>query len=237
MILLRVKQAKTTVFKPQSTDICRMDIITPLAEAYALRYTTAEEDLLQQINEHTMQTHPQAQMLSGQVQGKFLGFISTILRPRYVLEIGTFTGYSALYLAQGLREDGELHTIELRDEDALTAKANFGKSKKNQQLHLHTGNALDIIPQLDRPWDLVFIDADKTGYIDYYELVVPRLSGRGIILADNVLFHGQVLEEPVSGKNAKAIQAFNEHVKNDPRTEQVLLTIRDGLLLIKKKHA
>lgn len=210
-------------------------MISTLAEAYALQYTSAEDALLQEINESTMRMHPQAHMLSGHVQGKFLGFISTILQPKYVLEIGTFTGYSALYLAQGLQLDGELHTIELRDEDTRTAEANFNRSQKDKLIHLHTGNAVEIIPQLDRKWDLVFIDADKTGYIDYYELVVPMLSERGIILADNVLFHGQVLEEPVSGKNAKAIQAFNEHVKNDPRTEQVLLTIRDGILLIKKK--
>ncbi len=212
-------------------------LIPPQVEAYALQYTAPEEPLLQQINEHTMQTHPQAHMLSGHVQGKFLSFISTILRPAYVLEIGTFTGYSALCLAQGLQEDGELHTIELREEDALTARNNFCKSKYHQQIHLHPGNALDIIPKLNRKWDLVFIDADKTGYIDYYELVVPMLSEQGIILADNVLFHGEVLTTPVTGKNAKAIQAFNEHVKKDPRTEQVLLTLRDGLLLVKKKQA
>jgi caffeoyl-CoA O-methyltransferase len=174
-------------------------------------------------------------MLSGHVQGKFLSFISTILKPKYVLEIGTFTGYSALCLAEGLLPDGELHTIELREEDAATSKANFSKSDRNKQIHLHLGNAKEIIPGLNRKWDLVFIDADKTSYIDYYELIVPELSEGGIILADNVLFHGQVFEEPVSTKNAKAIQAFNEHVSNDPRTEQVMVTIRDGVLMIKKK--
>ncbi|SJZ44724.1 O-methyltransferase [Sediminibacterium ginsengisoli] len=214
-----------------------MDLISPLVESYAGQYTSAEDALLQAVNEQTMREHPQSHMLSGHVQGKFLSFISTILRPRYVLEIGTFTGYSALCLAEGLTEDGELHTLELREADAATAKSNFSKSKRNKQLHLHVGNALELIPALNRKWDLVFIDADKTGYIDYYEMVVPLLNENGIILADNVLFHGQVLEEPVTGKNAKAIQAFNEHVQKDPRTEQVLLTIRDGILLIKKKNA
>jgi predicted O-methyltransferase YrrM len=212
-----------------------MDLISPLVEAYALQYTSTEDPLLQEINEFTMRNHPQAHMLSGHVQGKFLGFISTILRPKYVLEIGTFMGYSGLYLAQGLQQEGELHTIELREEDAKTASDYFARSSKHRQIHLHTGNALEVIPKIDRQWDLVFIDADKPGYTDYYELVVPRLSERGIILADNVLFHGQVLEDPISGKNARAIQAFNDHVKQDPRTEQVLLTIRDGLLLVKKK--
>ena len=212
-----------------------MELIHQLAEAYAARFTSPEDPLLAKINAHTLQNHPHAHMLSGHVQGRFLSFISTILRPKYVLEIGTFTGYSALCLAEGLTADGELHTLELREEDAATSKENFSKSDKNKQIHLHPGDAREIIPKLDFSWDLVFIDADKPSYIDYYELVVPRLSPKGMILADNVLFHGEVLKEPLSGKNAKAIQAFNEHVMNDPRTEQVLVTIRDGVLLIKKK--
>lgn len=212
-----------------------MDLILPLAEAYAARFTSPENALLQQINLHTTQYHSQPHMLSGHVQGRFLSFISTILQPRYVLEIGTFTGYSALCLAEGLQPGGELHTLELRPEDAAISQASFNKSEKGHQIHLHTGDAKTLIPELNRQWDLVFIDADKPGYIDYYELVVPLLNPGGLILADNVLFHGQVLEEPVSGKNAIAIQAFNKHVRKDPRTEQVLVTLRDGILMIKKK--
>ncbi len=212
-----------------------MHPLHPLAEAYADRFTSPESPLLEEINRQTMANHPHAHMLSGHVQGKFLSFFSTILQPSYVLEIGTFTGYSALCLAEGLSSLGELHTLELREADAATAKANFSKSEKNKQIHLHLGNAKEIIPELNYTWDLVFIDADKTAYIDYYEMVVPRLRTGGWILADNVLFHGEVLEEPLSGKNAKAIQAFNEHVQKDSRTEQLLVTIRDGLLIIKKK--
>lgn len=211
-----------------------MDLINPLVEAYAARYTSPEDALLAAVNRQTMEHHPMAHMLSGHVQGKFLSFISTILRPKYVLEIGTFTGYSAICMAEGLESGGELHTIELRGEDGATASANFSKSERNKQIHLHVGNAKDIIPQLQYLWDLVFIDADKVSYIDYYELAVPRLSKSGIIIADNMLFHGEVLDQPVTGKNAKAIHAFNEHVKNDPRTEQVFVTIRDGIMLIKK---
>ena len=212
-----------------------MELIHPLVETYAAQFTSPEDTLLADVNKQTLENHTQYHMLSGHVQGKFLSFISTILQPQYVLEIGTFTGYSALCLAEGLTPNGELHTIELREEDAATSKANFSKSERNSQIYLHIGNAKGIIPTLDRKWDLVFIDADKTSYIDYYELVVPQLSERGIIIADNVLFHGQVFEEPISNKNAKAIQAFNEHVKADPRTEQVMVTIRDGVLVIKKK--
>jgi len=212
-----------------------MDFINHLAEEYVNQFSSPESKELAEINQQTYATHPKAHMLSGKVQGLFLQFISSILQPKYILEIGTFTGYSALCLAEGLQKEGELHTIELREDDAATAKANFSKSYNNKQVTLHCGNALDIIETLPYQWDLVFIDADKTAYIEYYELLVPRLSNKGIILADNVLFHGQVLEDQVSGKNAKAIQLFNEHVMNDPRTEQVLLTIRDGISLIRKK--
>lgn len=212
-----------------------MDLILPLAEAYAAKFTSPEDELLREINEKTTSTHAQPHMLSGHVQGRFLSFISTLINPKYILEIGTFTGYSALCLAEGLRPDGELHTIELREDDAATSQANFSKSTRNNQIHLHIGTAKEVIPGLDLPWDLVFIDADKPSYIDYYELVVPMLRTGGVILADNVFFHGEVLQDPVSGKNGKAIQAFNEHVMNDPRTEQVLVSIRDGVLMIKKK--
>ena len=213
----------------------RMDFIHPLIEAYSVTFTSPESEQLKLINQSTKQSHPLSHMLSGHVQGKFLSFISTILQPLYVLEIGTFTGYSAICLAEGLHPEGELHTIELRDADAATAKENFSKTERNNQIHLHVGNALEIIPNLDKSWDLVFIDADKTAYIDYYELVVPRLASGGIILADNVLFHGEVIQTPITSKNAKAIQAFNEHVMKDERTEQVMVTIRDGVLMIKKK--
>ena len=212
-----------------------MELVQPLAEAYAQQFTTPDNALLQSIQASTLLNHPHAHMISGLVQGQLLSFISGMIQPQNILEIGSFTGYSALCLANGLTDTGALHTIELRAADAETAAINFSKSTRNKQIHLHIGNAIDIIPSLNFEWDLVFIDADKTAYIDYYELIVPRLSKKGMIIADNVLFHGQVLEKPVTGKNAKAIQAFNEHVQADERTEQVLLTIRDGLVLIKKK--
>jgi predicted O-methyltransferase YrrM len=213
-----------------------MELINPLVEKYAAQYTSADDDLLQKIHAATLLQHPHAHMLSSSLQGKFLSFISTILQPFYVLEIGTFTGYSALCLCEGLKPGGELHTLELREEDAATAKKNFRNSKYNNQIHLHIGNALQIIPTLNIEWDLIFIDADKTGYIDYYELLIPKLKPNGLMIADNVLFHGQVLEEPVKGKSALAIKAFNEHVAKDDRTEQVLVTIKDGLFMIKKKQ-
>jgi predicted O-methyltransferase YrrM len=175
-------------------------------------------------------------MLSGEVQGQFLSMLSCLKRPMHILEIGTFTGYSALCLTKGLDPNGKLHTIENRKEDAEKAAQYFGKSLDGQKIELHIGDAKEIIPTLHYTWDIVFIDADKTGYIEYYEMVVPQLAKGGIIIADNVLFHGEVLEDNISGKNAMAIHAFNEHVKNDPRTSQVLLTIRDGMLLIQRNE-
>lgn len=212
-----------------------MDVINILAEVYAERLTSPEDNFLKQISDDTAAHHKHAHMLSGHLQGKVLEFISCMLQPKYILEIGTFTGYSALCLAKGLQQDGELHTIELREEDANRCAKNFSQSALHKKIHLHVGNALNIIPDLDYKWDLVFIDADKTGYIAYYEMLLPRLNENGLIIADNVLFHGQVLADNIAGKNAIAIDAFNRHVADDERTDQVMLTVRDGLLLIKKK--
>jgi caffeoyl-CoA O-methyltransferase len=211
-----------------------MDIINPLAEKYTEQFTTAHDALLQQIIDETNASHAQPHMLSGHVQGKFLQMVSHMVKPLKVLEIGTFTGFSALCLVVGLQKDGVLHTIELREEDATISQNNFNKSIYASQVKLHIGNAKDIIPTLNEVWDLIFIDADKPSYIDYYELTLPTLKKGGFILADNVIFHGQVLEKNITGKNAIAIHAFNEHVKNDNRTEQVMLSIRDGISIIRK---
>jgi predicted O-methyltransferase YrrM len=212
-----------------------MELINETAEHYAEKMTSSDDVLLKKIHAETLANHARAGMMSSYVQGRFLSFISKMIRPEYILEIGTFTGFSGICLTEGLQPNGELHTLELREEDAKTALTNFTSAKKKNQIHLHVGDARETIAQLNFRWDLVFIDADKTGYIDYYEMVLPRMKDNGFILADNVLFHGEVLEENISGKNAKAIDAFNKHVAADERTEQVLLTIRDGLLLIKKK--
>ena len=213
-----------------------MQWIEKLAEDYASTYTSLLDDVLMKIYDDTNASHPEAHMISSPVQGKFLEFISSLLQPKYILEIGTFTGFSAICLAKGLQPGGELHTIELREADANTAWKNILSAGFNDNIHLHTGDARTIIKDLPYKWDLVFIDADKTSYITYYEEALQRLSDRGFILADNVLFHGQVLEERIIGKSAKAIAEFNDHVLNDERTEQVFLTVRDGLLLIKKKY-
>jgi len=210
-----------------------LNIIDPVAQAYSAQFSSEEDALLHDIQVLT-QTHPQANMLSGHVQGKFLEIISCLLQPKRILEIGTFMGYSAICLAKGLAEGGQLHTIEIREEDANKASENF-RADPARKIILHVGNALDIVPKLRETWDLVFIDADKAGYLEYYSLVLPFVRSGGLIIADNVLFHGEVLAKEIRGKNAMAIQAFNEAVRKDESVDKVLLTVRDGLLLIRKK--
>lgn len=212
-----------------------MEIITAAAEAYASKFSTPTDELLEQIEKYTMENHPHANMLSGPVQGKMLEFISKMIRPDRILEIGTFMGYSALCLAKGLTSHGKLYTIEIRKEDADISRNYFSKSLYDKKIILHEGNALDIIPTLDETWNLIFIDADKVNYINYYELILPRLRKGGFLLADNVLFHGEVLKDNITGKNAKAIHAFNEHIASDKRIEHVMMTVRDGVMLVQKK--
>jgi len=212
-----------------------MMLVNQAAEKYAEKFSEPQSELLLKVFSETEATHPKAHMASGKVQGIFLEMLCAMLQPKKVLEIGTFTGYSALCMAAALPPDAELHTIEIRETDAQIAQQYFNESVEKHKINLHVGDAKSIIAGMNHQWDMVFIDADKAGYIDYYELTLPRLRQGGFIIADNVLFHGQVLDSEIKGKNAKAIHAFNEHVKNDSRVQQVLLTVRDGLMLIKKR--
>ena len=208
--------------------------ILPEVESYVECYSTGMDDLLDEVARHTMQHHPKSHMLSGAVQGKLLEMISRMVQPSRILEVGTFTGFSALCLVKGLQNDGLLHTIEMRASDAETALSFFQQSANRHQIKLHVGDARAIIPSLTETWDLVFLDADKVSYIDYYELTLPAVRSGGWILADNVFFHGDALQQPPEGKNGKAIHAFNEHVAADSRTEQVIVPIRDGITIIRK---
>jgi caffeoyl-CoA O-methyltransferase len=210
-----------------------MELIHPQVQQYAEQYSTPEDELLKKVNEFT-QKLPEAQMLSGHLQGKVLEMLSCMIKPRRILEIGTFTGYSALCLAKGLTEDGQLHSIEISEKEAAIAREFFSQSPYNTKIILHLGSALDIIPTLEESWDIVFIDADKPAYIEYFNLVLPKVRKNGFIFADNIFFHGQVLEEEVKGKNAKGIKAFNEYIQQRTDIEKVILTLRDGLFLIRK---
>lgn len=211
-----------------------MELIPEALTAYAEKYSSATDELLQEVYDFTLRHHPEHHMISGPLQGQLLEMISYMIRPRRVLEIGTFTGYSALCLAKGLSEDGELHTIELREADAATARGFFHRSSDKEKIQLHQGNALEIIPQLPGNWDLVFIDADKPSYINYFNLIFPQVRKNGFILADNIFFHGQVLEPEVKGKSAKGIQAFNDHLLGRTDIAKLVLTVRDGIYLIRK---
>ncbi|WP_326990346.1 O-methyltransferase [Chitinophaga sp. 212800010-3] len=213
-----------------------MELIPAAVEAYSEKYTSRESDLLYKLNRETHLKVELPHMLSGQVQGRFLSMVSHMIRPRRILELGTYTGYSAICLAEGLAADGILHTIDINEELETSCLQYFQASGNADKIHMHIGKAADIIQQLDETFDLVFIDADKTGYEHYYDLVWEKLRPGGIILADNVLYHGQVLAPAnEQGRQAKAMVSFCEKVLADDRGEQVLLTIRDGLLIIRKK--
>ena len=211
-----------------------LEIIDPIVQKYAEEYSSAEHPLLKEIADYTFGQHADPQMLSGHLQGKVLEMISSMIRPKRILEIGTFTGYSALCLAKGLTEDGQLHTIDVREDDVQLARSFFNRSLFADKIISHCGNALDIIPKLSETWDLVFIDADKPAYINYFNLVLPQVRKNGFILADNIFFHGEVIEENVKGKNAIGIKAFNKFIKERTDIEKVVLTIRDGLYQIRK---
>jgi len=212
-----------------------VELINPLVQEYAERFSSPEDALLKEIADFTYKNHSESQMLSGHLQGKFLEMASTMIRPRRILEIGTFTGYSALCLAKGLTDDGLLQTIELREADAAIARGFFDRSVYKEKIVLHTGDAKKIVSELDEMFDLVFIDADKPGYIEYFNLVFPKLEKNGFIFADNIFFHGEAIVAEPKGKNAKAIKDFNEFINNRIDIEKMILTLRDGLYLIRKK--
>ena len=212
-----------------------MEFILPLANAYAEQHSSVTDNLLQEIHAFTLENHAEPHMISGPLQGNLLSMLSRMIKPKRILEIGSFTGYSAICLAKGLSSDGILHTIELREGDAAIAQAYFDRSEHGLQIKLHVGNARELLPALDEDWDLVFIDADKTGYLDYYGLLIEKVKPGTFFIIDNVLFHGEVLKEKISGKSAKAVAAFNAFIREDNRVEKVMLTVRDGLSILIKK--
>ncbi|HEX7016526.1 MAG TPA: O-methyltransferase [Cyclobacteriaceae bacterium] len=210
-----------------------MDIIQPELQQYAERHTSPENALLEKINRETHASVLMPRMLSGHLQGRVLAMISRLIRPRAILEIGTFTGYSALCLAEGLTDDGTLITIDKNEELEDRVRNYFKESGMSKRIDYRIGDATQIIPTLEMTFDLVFIDADKENYSNYYDIVIDKLNLKGIILADNVLWSGKVLDENPD-KDTRAIIAFNKKVTDDPRVENVLLPIRDGIMMIRK---
>lgn len=210
-----------------------MDIIDPKIQAYAEKHTTDESPLLKKINRDTHAGVLMPRMLSGQLQGRVLSMISCMVRPRFVLEIGTYTGYSALCMAEGLPADGKVITIDINEELEDRVRGYFREANAEDRIDYHIGDAAEIIPQLSMNFDLVFIDADKENYARYFDLLIDRVNLNGFILADNVLWSGKVLTEKPD-KDTRAIIDFNQKIQRDPRVENVLLPIRDGIMLMRK---
>lgn len=205
-------------------------------EKYILDHIDTEDEVLRELDRETHLKVPGARMLSGHLQGQVLTLLSKMVQPDRILEIGTFTGYSAICLAKGLKKDGKLLTIELDDELENLAKKYFNKAKLEKKIVQLIGPALEIIPNLNETFDLVFLDADKREYVDYYNLLFDKVRSGGIIIADNTLWSGKVLEKPADGdEQTRGIIEFNKQIKNDSRVEKVILPFRDGMTVIRKK--
>ena len=207
----------------------------PGIEEYAEAHTSAEPAHLLALAEETRRLSPDARMMVGQLEGRFLAFLVAMLRPSHVLEIGCFTGYSALSMAEALPQGGRITTLDISREHAAIARRHITASPFADRIEVRLGPALDSIAALAGPFDLVFIDADKANYRNYFEAVLPKLSAHGVIAIDNVLWTGRVLHDAGEDDDTRAIQAFNRAIVADPRVECVMLTVRDGLTLIRKR--
>lgn len=206
-------------------------------DEYILKHIDEEGEYLHSLWRDTQLRLAYGQMASGHLQGRLLKMLVSMIHPQRVLELGTFSGYSALSMAEALEDGAELHTFEVVDEQEDFLRPWFEGSPYADKIFLHIGDALDLVPQMDVEWDLAFIDADKREYVEYYNLVLPRLRKGGFIIADNTLWYGHVLEEKTreSDRQTLGVKAFNDLVAQDPRVEKVIVPIRDGLTLIRKK--
>lgn len=213
-----------------------MHFLSEELENYAAQHTEDEPLLLQELNKRTHLNVLQPRMISGHFQGRFLSLLSKMVQPRTILEIGTYTGYATLCLAEGLHPEGVLHTIDIKEELTDLQREFFDRSGYGSQIVQHLGKAADIIPSLNTTFDLVFIDADKQNYAHYFDLVIEKMTRGGIILSDNVLWSGKVVGEVKhNDKHTQALMAYNQKIKDDPRVETVLLPIRDGITLSRVK--
>tara|TARA_B000000532_G_scaffold244071_1_gene242264 strand:+ start:11725 stop:12366 length:642 start_codon:yes stop_codon:yes gene_type:complete len=210
-----------------------MEFLPQKIEKYSLENTSKESDLLSELNRETWAKVMTPRMLSGHLQGRLLSMISNMLKPKTIIEIGTYTGYSALCLAEGLSENGTLHTIDINEEYTSYAHKYFQKSDYTDKITQHIGYAVDIIPSISENVQLVFIDADKENYSNYYNLIFDKLEIGGYIIADNVLWSGKVVGDKMD-EETKAIDKYNKMIQNDQRVENVLLPVRDGLMICKK---
>ncbi len=213
-----------------------MDFINKEIENYALEHSQNESDVLKKLNRETYAKVIQPRMLSGHMQGNLLSMFSKMIKPKQILEIGTYTGYSAICLAQGLQEHGKLHTIDINEELEKIVRSFIREAGLDENINYHIGDAMKILPTLNETFDLVFIDADKKNYSGYFDLVFDKVRSGGYIIADNVLWSGKVLDQKDEmDMDTKIIDAFNKKVHADQRVEHMLLPIRDGLMIVRKK--
>tara|TARA_Y100000996_G_scaffold407236_1_gene384602 strand:+ start:1227 stop:1868 length:642 start_codon:yes stop_codon:yes gene_type:complete len=212
-----------------------MEFIDNALIEYAIQNSSDESNLLKDLRKQTHQKILHPRMLSSTIQGRFLSFISKLIKPKNILEIGTYTGYGTLCLSEGLSKNGQIDTIEINEELINFQNFFFQKSTKRKQINQHIGDALSIIKKINKKFDIVFLDADKSNYINYMKLIIPRLKKGGILISDNVLWSGKVLQKSsISDIDTKTLKKFNKIVKNHPKLETVLLPIRDGLSLSRK---
>lgn len=207
-----------------------MHFISQELDDYIVAHSQKEPELLEDLTRETYQKILQPRMLSGHYQGRVLSLISKLVNPKSILEIGTYTGYSALSLAEGMHKNGQLHTIDINEELIDFQRKHFNKSDYGKQIHQHLGRAIDIIPTLNIKFDLVFIDADKPNYVNYFNMIIDKMNPGGIILSDNVLWSGKIIEKlSENDSSTRVLLEYNKLLNNDPRIETVLLAIRDGL--------
>lgn len=214
-----------------------MQFLSEELDNYIIQHSENEPELLQQLTRETYQKILQPRMLSGHYQGRILSMISKLVNPKCILEVGTYTGYSALCLAEGLEKEGELHTIDINEELQDFQRQYFDKSPYGNQIHQYVGDAIEVIPLINKNFDIVFIDADKENYTKYFKLVIDKLVPGGIILSDNVLWSGKVLDTKFKKEDTAtpALIEYNKLLKHDTRVETVILPIRDGLTISRKK--
>ena len=212
------------------------DIVDPRIEEYAVAHSTPEPAMFADLAAETRRSTSAPSMMVGALEGRFLSFLVTMLRPQLVLEIGTFTGYSALSMAGSLPPGGRIVTCDISEEHVAIARRHIDASPHRDQIEIRVGPAIDTLKGLDGPFDLAFIDADKTGYVDYYEAIVPKLSPSGVIAVDNVLWSARVLDDAPADEvdeTTRALREFNDHVMADQRVECVMLPVRDGVTLVR----
>ncbi len=212
-----------------------MDIINLGIQNYAEKYTSAESEVLRELREKTFGERDDKNMLSGFYQGRLLAMFSKMIAPTRILEIGTYMGYSALCLAEGLQENGKLITLDVNEETNKIAKEFWAQTDLNDKIESYLLQATEIIPKLDETFDLVFIDADKPNYANYYDLVFPKMRIGGLIIADNVLWSGRVLNAENDDENTKALHEYNEKINADARVSNILFAVRDGLMIARKE--